>query len=252
VSAWGSRRVDELFELIKTSMPPGAEGSLSAQEYLNIVAYILQTNGHSVGAQELRANSARVIGSAASVARSQARGQRTEEAGGGEPSTATPAFANKEIANFTPVTDDVLRNPPQGEWLMWRRTLNGQGYSALNQITRANVHELRLAWMWAMTDGANEVTPLVHDGVMYLANPGNVIQALDAKTGDIIWEYRRRFPAGVHLLPGVPGTSPCTRTRYLSRHLTLRSSHSRRARGSWSGRLRKPTPRRGLPRRVAR
>jgi len=38
--------------------------------------------------------------------------------------------------------------------------------------------------------GAQEATPLVHDGVMYLPNPHGVIQALDAATGDLIWEYR--------------------------------------------------------------
>ena len=38
--------------------------------------------------------------------------------------------------------------------------------------------------------GAHEATPLVYDGVMYLPNPRGVIQALDAATGDLIWEYR--------------------------------------------------------------
>ena len=97
---------------------------------------------------------------------------------------------------FTPVTDDLLRNPPAGEWLSWRRTLDGQAYSPLDQVTPENVHELRLAWVWAMESGRVQTTPLVHDGVMYLANAGNVLQALDAKTGDIIWQYRREFPEG--------------------------------------------------------
>jgi PQQ-dependent dehydrogenase (methanol/ethanol family) len=100
---------------------------------------------------------------------------------------------NKEVKSFTPVTDAMLRNPPSADWLTWRRTLDAHGYSPLNQVTRENVHQLRLAWVWAMTEGASQVTPLAHDGVLYLANPGNVIQALDAKTGDIIWEYRRQF-----------------------------------------------------------
>ena len=39
--------------------------------------------------------------------------------------------------------------------------------------------------------GASQTTPLVHDGVMYLANPGNVIDALDAQNGQLLWEYRR-------------------------------------------------------------
>jgi alcohol dehydrogenase (cytochrome c) len=43
--------------------------------------------------------------------------------------------------------------------------------------------------------GANEATPLVYDGIMYLPNPRGVIQALDAATGDLIWQYRPQAPA---------------------------------------------------------
>ena len=42
--------------------------------------------------------------------------------------------------------------------------------------------------------GNNQTTPLVHDGVMFLASPGNVVQAIDALTGDVIWEYRSPLP----------------------------------------------------------
>ena len=80
---------------------------------------------------------------------------------------------------------------PPGDWLNWRRTDNAWGYSPLDQINRQNVGQLQLAWSWAMDDtGAQEATPLVHDGIMYLPNPRGVIQALDAATGDLIWEYR--------------------------------------------------------------
>ena len=99
-----------------------------------------------------------------------------------------------QVERLPPVTDEVLRNPPPGDWLMYRRTYDGWGYSPLDQITRTNVHELSLAWVWAMGDGINQPTPLVHDGVMFLANPGNVVQALDARTGDVIWQYAREFP----------------------------------------------------------
>ncbi|MBV8845519.1 MAG: PQQ-binding-like beta-propeller repeat protein [Bryobacterales bacterium] len=95
------------------------------------------------------------------------------------------------VQNFRPVTEAMLRNPAPGDWVNWRRTDNAWGYSPLDQITRDNVHQLQLAWSWAMDDtGAQEATPLVYDGVMYLPNPRGVIQALDAATGDLIWEYR--------------------------------------------------------------
>ena len=96
-----------------------------------------------------------------------------------------------QVKEFRPVTEAMLRNPAPGDWLNWRRTDNAWGYSPLDQITRQNVTQLQLAWSWAMDDtGANEATPLVYDGIMYLPNPRGVIQALDAATGDLIWQYR--------------------------------------------------------------
>src|SRR5262245_8531804 len=93
------------------------------------------------------------------------------------------------------VTDAILQNPPPSDWLHARRTYDGWGYSPLDQINRQNVGQLQLAWAWAMQPGNQQTTPLVHDGVMYLANPGSTVQALNAATGDLLWEYRREFPA---------------------------------------------------------
>src|SRR5690242_19249459 len=101
-----------------------------------------------------------------------------------------------QVKDFRPVTEAMLRNPAPGDWLNWRRTDNAWGYSPLDQIKRENVQKLSLAWSWAMEDGAQEATPLVHDGIMYLPNPHGVIQALDASTGDLIWEYRPQSRAG--------------------------------------------------------
>ena len=95
-----------------------------------------------------------------------------------------------QVKDFHSVTETMLRNPAAGDWLNWRRTDNAWGYSPLDQIKRDNVGRLQLAWSWAMAEGAQEATPLVHDGIMYLPNPGGVIQALDAARGDLVWEYR--------------------------------------------------------------
>ena len=87
------------------------------------------------------------------------------------------------------MTDEMLRNPPPGDWLMMRRNYQAWSHSPLTQITRDNVKNLRLAWVWAMNEGgSNQPTPLVHDGVMYLTNTLNTVQALDAATGELIWE----------------------------------------------------------------
>src|SRR5690606_3748219 len=103
------------------------------------------------------------------------------------------AFAQSATA-FEPVTDEVLQSPADGDWLMWRRTLDSHGHSPLTEINAENVGTLQLAWARSMAPGNQETTPLIHDGVMYIANPGDVIQALDAATGALIWEYRRELP----------------------------------------------------------
>ena len=95
--------------------------------------------------------------------------------------------------DFTPVTDAMLANPDPADWLNWRRTFDAWGYSPLDQINTDNVHRLQLVWAWQLGPGASQPTPLVHDGVMYLANPANIVQAVDAVTGDRLWQYDREF-----------------------------------------------------------
>jgi alcohol dehydrogenase (cytochrome c) len=107
--------------------------------------------------------------------------------------TATPTRA-QSAADFVPVTDAMLQDPSPDDWLMWRRTLDGWGYSPLDQITRENVSELRMVWTRALTRGSQQGTPLAYDGVLYMPNPRDIIQAIDAVTGDLIWEHRREVP----------------------------------------------------------
>ena len=94
--------------------------------------------------------------------------------------------------DFVPVTDAVLQEPDPADWLHWRRTLDAWGHSPLDEITPDNAHELRLVWSWALAEGSQQTTPLVYGGVMYIANPGERVQALDARTGELLWEYRRQ------------------------------------------------------------
>jgi len=101
------------------------------------------------------------------------------------------AAAQSPIDGYTPVSDAMLAAPPDGEWLMWRRTYDHWGYSPLDQIDRDNVGTLRLAWAWTLAGGLEETTPLVHDGVMFLPQACDFIEALDARDGTLLWEYRR-------------------------------------------------------------
>ena len=104
------------------------------------------------------------------------------------------AAQSAEDDGFVPVTDATLQDPAPGDWLMWRRTLDGWGYSPLDQIDRDNVGELRMVWTRALTEGRQQGTPLAYGGVLYMPNPADVIQAIDAVTGDLIWEHRREVP----------------------------------------------------------
>ena len=110
-------------------------------------------------------------------------------------SAVVPAAVRaQEPADFVPVTDAMLQDPDPADWLMWRRTLDTWGYSPLDQIDRGNVGDLRMVWTRALGPGLQQGTPLVYDGVLYMPNPRDVIQAIDAVTGDLIWEYRRDRP----------------------------------------------------------
>ena len=109
-----------------------------------------------------------------------------------------PAAVHAQPAgDFVPVTDAMLEDPAPADWLSWRRTPDRWGFSPLDQIDRENVGALQMVWSRGLTTGSQEGTPLAYDGVLYMPNPGDVIQAIDAVTGDLRWEYRRDSPDDV-------------------------------------------------------
>jgi alcohol dehydrogenase (cytochrome c) len=215
MNTWRTRSTRDLLEFTQSTMPPSGE-SLPVEQYLNIISFILQSNGAAAGAQPFTPATTVPIGSiatgvapTASAAPSQAgRGGAAEQPSpapgggggargggrGGAPANAGPVGLTVPgtVKNYTDVTDEMLRNPDPGDWLMARRNYQGWSHTPLTQITRDNVKELQLAWVWAMNESgaANEPTPIVHNGIMYLTNPGNILQALDARTGELIWEHR--------------------------------------------------------------
>ena len=104
-------------------------------------------------------------------------------------------LAPHPLPEYQPATDAMLRNPAAEDWLMMRGNYQGWGFSSLEQINKTNVKGLQLVWSRLMESGVNEATPIVYKGVMFLGNPGDVIQALDARTGELLWQYRRTLPA---------------------------------------------------------
>ncbi|HEY7338760.1 MAG TPA: PQQ-binding-like beta-propeller repeat protein [Bryobacteraceae bacterium] len=105
--------------------------------------------------------------------------------------------ASAQVQNFKPVTTDMLVNPSPNDWLMYSRTYDAQRYSPLKQIDTRNVGQLRLAWTRGLASGETESIPLVYNGVMYAVIPGAAVQALDATSGDLLWEYKRKVPPNV-------------------------------------------------------
>ena len=111
--------------------------------------------------------------------------------------SAVPGTALAQPAaedDFVPVTDAMLQAPAPEDWLMWRRTLDGWGYSPLDEIDGDNVADLRLVWSRALHPGSQQATPIAYGGVLYVPNPRDVIQAIDAASGDLLWEHRREVP----------------------------------------------------------
>jgi alcohol dehydrogenase (cytochrome c) len=185
--AWGKRTPAELFAFIRDAMPKGAPHSLSDGDYAAITAYLLDANGLKL------ADGAAAAPQAAAPAKPRAD---RDPVGIPGISTAPPQPGKGltvagELKSYVPVTDEMLRNPAPGDWLMYRRNYQGWSSSALDQVNRDNVGQLQLKWSWAMNEGgASEVTPIVHDGIIFLSNTSNTVQALDGRNGELIWEQR--------------------------------------------------------------
>lgn len=157
-----------------------------------------------------RAALAAVLGVTASAAALSAAAQVMSPAGGAIPTGGFPSVRNEDavynaaerarqarLAKITTVSDAMLATPPAGDWLVWRRAYDGQGFSPLNQINKTNVKSLVSTWNWSLPVSPNEITPLVHDGVIFVAS-ANRVQALDGATGDLLWVYTRQLPPALN------------------------------------------------------
>ena len=198
IGKYAGKPAADLFTYVSTKMPPANPGSAGGAVYAQIIAFILQQNGLPTGNTEF-ASSAAALGSI-NIPGSPARGGGGPGGGlsKGVKLPPAPEKANP-LDKISPVTDAMLQNPATGEWLTWRRGFDYQGFSPLKQITKGNVKDIRVAWTWALSPGANEATPIVHDGVMFLYSPGDKVEALDAASGDLLWQYARQLPADTNV-----------------------------------------------------
>ena len=197
IGSWGKRGTKEFYGVIQKSMPLGHPGSLEAQTYYaSIVAFLLEANGAQAGSATFTPATDVKIGTIADGRMPASVAQAIAAAKPAAPAKKAPEKTGitvaGTVARYAPVTDDALVHPADGDWLMHLRTYAGWSFSPLSQITTDNVQNLQLKWVWAMTDGGRQqMNPLVHGGVMFLSNNlDNRVQALDARTGTLIWENR--------------------------------------------------------------
>lgn len=110
-------------------------------------------------------------------------------------SFSAQAQAQAPIAEYSAVTDSRLINPEDRNWLSYRGTLNGWGYSPLDQINTDNIRELQPVWTFSTgVTGGHESPPIVNDGIMFITTPGNQVFAIDAASGEPLWRYQHALP----------------------------------------------------------
>jgi alcohol dehydrogenase (cytochrome c) len=121
--------------------------------------------------------------------------------GGPEGQPLEPLPMPEILKQYQPISAERLKNPSDDEWPMFRRTYDGWGFSPLTQITPDNVGRLEPAWIFS-TGVANghEAAPVIVNGVMFVSTPGNQVIAINARTGVLLWRYRRPLPNPVVLL----------------------------------------------------
>ena len=223
LNAWASRTTHDLFARIKDTMPVDNPGVLDNDTTAAIVAYLLKNNGAAAGTAALTPTTAIAINTiTGSTSPQPGRGGRAAADAGTSAAMSADAALRRGVvqfktgitvagtaAHYTPITEEMMTHPPASDWLMHYWNYAGWSHSPLKQITAKNVHNLQLRWVWSMDDGERQqITPLVHDGVMFVSNNiTNRVQALNAKTGDLIWENT--------LGPRLSGQQNATRTMAL-------------------------------------
>lgn len=187
---WRVRPVEALLAETAATMPQDRPGALGDETYVELTAFMLQENGVEAGPTELPSDP---------TALARLSPGWTSQGGGLSAGVVLPPVPARRnpLDAIRPVTDAMLKRPDDGDWLLWRRTYDASGYSPLDRIDRSNVGRLRVAWSWALPPGPNESTPIAHDGVLFVHGYGDRVQALDAATGDLLWEYARRLPRDV-------------------------------------------------------
>src|SRR5690606_21451903 len=146
--------VSELIESMRGAMPPTNAGGLPPQTYVDLAAFILAANGGTPGETVLQADAAALVGQFTTSGPPTAF---VAPLAGEETEGPTGVTVEGTVPGYRTVTDAMLRDPDPADWLMIRGDQQAHSYSALDQIDRTNVGDLRLQWVWALgEDAANQ------------------------------------------------------------------------------------------------
>ncbi len=196
---WREAGFDALAAKILKTMPPTAPGTLAPDVNRAITAHVAAVNAIAMDGS---AQPAPVLASEGDAPKPD--GNLDQVISHDETWKAVMDARAARLAGLSTVTEAMLRNPPEGDWLQWRRTDDGHGFSPLARINSANAGDLVLAWSAPLANGSNGITPLAHDGVLF-ANSNGSVQAFDVKTGDPLWSFDR--PVTIPMF-GAPASQP--------------------------------------------
>jgi len=194
VLAWWERRgltVDDLFYVVRTRMPPGAAKSMSTDERLDVVAFLLQQNGLKAGGAPLRADAEYLARLSLTSAWGASPGEHAdapayiEGQGGTQPTGSSPS------------PDELIRRrTSRADWLYHTGDYGGSRYSAASQITDENVTTLGEVCRYTLKEETNFQTgPIVYRGTMYVTTLHQTV-AIDARRCVERWTHVWDAPAG--------------------------------------------------------
>src|SRR6185369_15832564 len=175
MSHWRGKQPAELLTQMRNTMPPKGMPAIKAEAYPDLMAFLVKAN----------------LQGPAAFASVQPAAESAVAANATQPVALSPELA-KKLAALSPVTEAMLAAPPDSDWLMWRRTFDAAGFSPLKQIDRGTVQKLQKVWSAPLDPSTNEITPLVHDGVLF-AFSGAGVRAIDGVSGKLLWRFEREF-----------------------------------------------------------
>ncbi|MFL6212393.1 MAG: PQQ-binding-like beta-propeller repeat protein [Blastocatellia bacterium] len=194
-----NHNVDELYFITRTQMPYGAGNTLTPQQYIDIIAYVLKANGYAAGSNDLMANS-ETLKRIAIAPQSMGKEQMMRPAPESKPQ-ATDASASSTPSTASPTQQELsAAQSNMNDWLHSNHDYAGLRYVDLKEINPQNVARLRPTGIYQVGDTrAFHNNPLVYRGVMYITTTRSTI-AINATNGKLRWRYDRN-PKSIEIFP---------------------------------------------------